>query len=48
VEADMKDYQYFRQEIRVPVSNGIQDWPLGVRPNQENDAWRRKYQSELP
>lgn len=48
VEANLKEYQYFRQEIRVPVSEAIKDWPISTTPNEENSAWWRKYQSELP
>lgn len=48
VEADLKEYQYLRQEIRLPVSDSIQNWSTGITPNQENTAWWRKYQSELP
>lgn len=48
VEADLKEYQYLRQEIRLPVSDSLQNWSIGTAPNQENSAWWRKYQSELP
>lgn len=48
VEADLKEYQYLRQEIRLPVSETIQNWSIGTAANQENTAWWRKYQSELP
>ncbi|HLO02622.1 MAG TPA: hypothetical protein VK191_05905, partial [Symbiobacteriaceae bacterium] len=48
VEADLKEYQYLRQEIRLPVSDSIQNWSIGTAPNEENSAWWRKYQSELP
>lgn len=48
VEADLKEYQYLRQEIRLPVSDSLQNWSIGTAPNEENSAWWRKYQSELP
>lgn len=48
VEADLKEYQYLRQEIQLPVTDSIQNWPIGTMANQENNAWWRKYQSELP
>lgn len=48
VEADLKEYQYLRQEVRLPVSDSLQNWSIGTAPNQENNAWWRKYQSELP
>lgn len=48
VEADLPAYQYYRQEIQVPVQRGLSSHPTGVDGSAENSLWRRKVESLLP
>lgn len=51
VEMDLPAYQFYRQEIRVPVSNTWGSHPTGVDTTPEDPVkslWRQKVESLLP
>ncbi|MFZ5824933.1 MAG: S8 family serine peptidase [Bacillota bacterium] len=48
VEIDLPAYQFYQQEIRVPVRNTWGVHPTGVETNPEYSQWRRKVESFLP
>lgn len=48
VEANLASYQYYRQEIRLPVANLWLAHPQGVESPGLNDAWRQKVEAVTP
>ncbi|MFZ5816761.1 MAG: S8 family serine peptidase [Bacillota bacterium] len=48
VEMDLKAYQHYRAEIRLPVRDSWGAHPTGVDPISEHSLWRRKVESLLP
>jgi hypothetical protein len=45
IEIDLPKYQFYRNEIQVPVQKTRAAYPTGIDTSPENSLWRRKVES---